>query len=283
MCRTTAAALSSQLLSSPRKVSLSSMFRQLSGVDGGGITTRMAEQSRHAGVRFLLTRPRAQAERFCAALGARFGPVPVIISPLLETRFLTADLGLCAHAGVVFTSEAGVEGLVRLTEARDIPAWCVGQRSAQAARAAGFSVVGTAADVARLVPLLIEGGSRGALLHARGRHVAGALRDDLAKAGVLLREAVVYEQATVALSAEALAALGDDAALILPLFSPRSARLAAEACRERQAPLRVAALSPAIAEAVAALRAEVVVTSREPDEASLLDAIGRLMWLDRAP
>ncbi len=88
----------------------------------------------------LLTRPAAQNARFAAQVTARFGPgVRFVDSPLLAPRFLDPTLPAGPFDAVVFTSETGVAGYRRLTAEQALPAWCVGPRTAEAARAAGFA------------------------------------------------------------------------------------------------------------------------------------------------
>ena len=59
----------------------------------------------------------------------------------------------------------------------------------------------------------------------------------------------VYDQQALPLSAAGRALLRGQAPVVLPLFSPRSARLAAQAARDAAAPLWLAAISAAAAAA----------------------------------
>src|SRR5690606_9859177 len=110
--RTTAAAVSSQLLSMPRKVRLSLMGRRLPEGSPAGNTSAMASQSRQP---FLLTRPARQGARFAAALRQRFGEgIRLVTSPLLAPLFLRPELPAGA-ATLIFTSETGVEAFRRIS------------------------------------------------------------------------------------------------------------------------------------------------------------------------
>ena len=82
----------------------------------------------------LLTRPEGASRRFAAAVqGALGGGWRVVISPLMETRFLTVPLPDCDT--LAFTSETAVRAVARLGTDRRALAWCVGPRTEEAARA----------------------------------------------------------------------------------------------------------------------------------------------------
>jgi uroporphyrinogen-III synthase len=71
----------------------------------------------------------------------------------------------------------------------------------------------------------------GPFLHVRGRHAAGDLLGRLAAAGVPAKAAEIYDQRACALGAEAERLLAAGRADVLALFSPRTARLFADAAR----------------------------------------------------
>lgn len=175
----------------------------------------------------LLTRPGPQSLRFAGMVsGAR-----VVISPVLRIVGLEFDRAQADRAArLVFTSENAVAfagaGWGR-------PALCVGPRTAQAAQAAGFAAVEGPGDAQRMLPML---GDWADALHLHGLHRAM----ELPLAGI-----AVYDQQAQPLTPEAREALAGDAPVILPLFSPRSARLlAAElGAIPARAPLAVVAIS----------------------------------------
>lgn len=180
----------------------------------------------------LLTRPDAESRQFAATLPQ----VPAVISPIMVIVPVAYDAARLAGAeGFVFTSGHAVAsaapGLGRL-------ALCVGQRTAEIAKAAGFSVIEGPGDAEGLVPLIEQSPVR--LIHPRGRHVARPLP---------VEDVVVYDQVARPLSTQAQRLLGNPGIVIAPLFSPRSARLLAEAAGGARASLRVAAISQATLDA----------------------------------
>jgi uroporphyrinogen-III synthase len=246
----------------------------------------MARQSRPAVLPpFLLTRPAAQGDRFADELRTRFGPaMRVVLSPLLMPDYLNAALPGDV-TGVIFTSETGVAALGRLRPARGLPAWCVGDRTAQAARLEGYEARSAAGDAAALVAAILAEAPGGPLLHARGEDSRGAVAERLTAAGIPTSEALVYAQRPAPLTDEARHLLGGTDPVIVPLFSPRTAALLVTALTDipAPAPVWVVSLSPAVAEAAAPLAPVRQAIARSPDASALLDAAEGLIAAPAQP
>lgn len=226
----------------------------------------------------LLTRPAAASQRFADGFRARFGADwPIVISPLMETRLLSPDLPETPFAHVAFTSETAVAAYSRLTRDRTPTTWCVGQRTAQAAQAAGFAARQGQGDAETLIKLIRTERPAGPFLWPHGAHLARDLAADLGAAGFDVTSLQVYAQRAIGPTAEAMALLAGDSPVLLPLFSPRSARLAADAFAAHVAPIRVAALSQAVAKAAAGLSPERLSIARTPESECLLDALAALI------
>ncbi|QYK41973.1 MAG: uroporphyrinogen-III synthase [Paracoccaceae bacterium] len=224
--------------------------------------------------RILLTRPAAQGMRFARDLLARLPGAEILHSPLLAPAFLSPPQPAAMPDAVIFTSETGVEAARRLGWPLPDRAWCVGDRTAAVATAAGFRARSAGGDAAALVGLLLAGPRSGRLLHLRGADSRGEVAATLAAAGIPTDEAIIYEQRAQPLLPAARAWLDQTRKVIVPLFSPRTAQLfAAEASRAR-APLHIAALSDAVA-AAAPPAARVSVAAR-PDAAAMSDLIDSL-------
>ncbi len=198
---------------------------------------------------------------------------PVLIAPVTEIRALPGAPGLGGHAGAIFTSENGVRTLG--AEGRGRSAWCVGERTAAAAREAGFDAVAAGGDAEALVAAVVASGERGPFLHARGREARGGVAERLRAAGIGCDEAVVYDQVALPLSPEARDLLARDAPVLVPLFSPNSASRLAEALAGTvlHAPLLVAAMSPAVAEAWAGPAPLRLSVAQRPDGPAMLDVL----------
>ncbi|NBZ86709.1 uroporphyrinogen-III synthase [Stagnihabitans tardus] len=210
----------------------------------------------------LLTRPAPQSERFAAALG-----LDCLISPLIAPRFLFPAIP--PHEALILTSETGALAARGLAPCR---AFCVGDRTAATARALGFDATSASGDAEALIALILSA-PVAPLLHLRGREARGEIAARLTAAGVPTAEALAYAQEEQDLTAEAQAALRGQTPVIAPLFSPRSAQiLAAEAKRiGATAPLRVVAMSQAVAQAARSLDPSALIAAR-PDGDSMLEA-----------
>lgn len=236
----------------------------------------------------LITRPEPGGTRFEAQLRAKFGDVPVCLSPILEIVPQPGAVPLEGVRGLIFTSQYGVEQFVARVTGRDFSVFTVGAATGAAARLAGFAEVTEAeGDAASLVEMIVAREIDGPLLHLRGGVAAGDVAGDLKAAGIETRVAILYRQQEAAATPEAKALLAGDAPVIVPLFSPRSAALWFAQSTPR-APLVMIAISAAAARAVPEGAGSVFV-AQTPDAEAMLrcvpDAIAaakRLEGVNRA-
>ncbi|MCF3973656.1 uroporphyrinogen-III synthase [Paracoccus salsus] len=206
----------------------------------------------------LLTRPLADSRRFAAMLP----DLPAVISPILRIVPVPHDAERLAKAeALVFTSRHAIPAA---GPGRGRSAFCVGSHTAEAARKAGFDVIQGPGDAAGLAALIPDRTMR--LVHPHGTHLARRLP---------VEGMVVYDQVQWPLSNEATRLLAGDDPVIVPLFSPRSARLLADAVRSPRAPLWVAALSGAVLEMWDS-PSDRAITAASPDADALAAAICRL-------
>ena len=186
-----------------------------------------------------------------------------VVAPLLETVPLDARPPALSEA-VAFTSPNGPRVYSGPT---GIPAWCVGEATAEAARAKGFGDVRRGGlDVADLAARLTYELDR-PLVHWAGAHVAGDLVGALRDAGHSVRRAVAYR-------AEAVSGcpVAEPVEIVL-LHSPRAARLFADIAPE-MARLAVC-LSPRVERVVEPVPDLRRFTAEEPTEAALMTALSR--------
>jgi uroporphyrinogen-III synthase len=241
----------------------------------------MVTQSRAKSVPLLLTRPTAQGADFAERLTARFGDqLTIIKTPLLAPRFFAPVLPPGPFSGLILTSQTGVEAYLRLAGAHNLPkeVFCVGERTASAARAAQLHPVVVADDAANLILQIKALRPTGRLLHLRGREARGNISFLLDSAGIDTSEAVIYAQEECHLTAQAQTILMQTGPVIVPLFSPRSATIfAAEMARIGGiSPLRVASMSGDIAAEATQLTARIIIATK-PDAAAMLKAVALLL------
>ena len=220
----------------------------------------------------LITRPEPQASRFAAELTAALGEmVAPVLSPLMNQVTLAPPVPQAT--ALVLTSESAALALPGLADPLPALAYCVGERTAAAARAAGLKAVSAGGDAATLAALIGARHGAGPILWLRGEDVTGDLAGALAAQGIALAQAVVYRQEPQPLSAAARALLSGHGPVIVPLFSPRSARLFAQAAEGASALLHLCALSPTVAEAALTLPAVSRTVADRPTGGALLAAI----------
>ncbi|GIX12418.1 MAG: hypothetical protein KatS3mg118_0377 [Paracoccaceae bacterium] len=241
-----------------------------------------------APIRLLVTRPLPQGQEFAAALAARwpdrFDPV---FWPLLHIEQEPAPLELEGVQALMFTSANGVAAFARASDRRDLPALCVGEGTAEAARRAGLaaeSADGDAGALARLAAAAwLPGG--GDLLHVRGRDSAGDLAGALRAEGIGVREVILYSaRAAGSVPPDIAALLAEGGIDAITLFSPRSARILAAFAAEAAGAGRgwaldrasAIAISPAAAAPLAGLGFARIITAPRPDRAGMLAALDGL-------
>lgn len=234
------------------------------------------------GMPVLLTRPAAQCTRFGALLQTRFpGRLRLVTSPLIAPTWVYNAVPARPWRAILLTSETGAEaaGLRRLRDRLPPVAVCVGHRTAEVATAAGFQALVAGGDAASLVGLVQERGMPGPLLHLCGRDTRGDIAATLTAAGIETTAVTVYDQQPQPLNAAGLALLCDMGPVILPIFSPRTATLlVAEVQRATlRAPLLLAALSPAVAEALSPLPRRAMQVAIRPDAEAMAETIGRML------
>ena len=152
-------------------------------------------------MRLLVTRPEEDAARTAQALRARGHAV--LVAPLLRIEAIDADLS-GSWTAVLMTSANAARVVATHRQAAallHLPAFTVGDRSAEAARAAGFREVisadGALPDLVRLVAGRLAG-DKARLLYLAGEDRAGDAMTELAAFAVDLRTIVVYRAAVAA-------------------------------------------------------------------------------------
>lgn len=179
----------------------------------------------------LLTRPEADSRRFAALLP----DWPALIAPILRIVQVPHDVErLRAARGLVFTSANAIPAA---GPGRGRLAICVGSRTGEMARQAGFTVQEGNGFAESLLPLIASAGD--ALIHPHGRHLAR----ELPVPGM-----IVYDQLSLKLNDLAQDLLAGSGPVVVPLFSPRSARILSEQTLQARAPLWLVAISRAAME-----------------------------------
>ena len=232
--------------------------------------------------RVLVTRSEPGASETAQRLAA-LGFQPAV-EPVFEIEPIE-DVALPAFDALAFTSANGVRVFARLNPRREVPVFCVGTRTAEAAREAGFgdarSADGDVSALARLISVGLPPGAR--LLHSGNEESRGDLAGQLGAQGVAGSFAATFRAAPAKSPGPVLAAhlKGEPSFDAVLIHSPRAAKIlsgflkADSATVRTHAPVHVAAISEAAAEALRpwALRVEIAL---QPNEEALLQALMRL-------
>lgn len=232
-------------------------------------------------MRIAVTRPKADAERTASALRQRGHEV--LVAPLMRVEPIAADLSGEWSATVITSANApgAIADDPALAALLKLKLFAVGERSANAARAAGFSDVESAGgDVRDLVKLIAErhAGATLPLLYLAGEDRATDLIGELAMHGIKADLRVVYRAVTVPFPEELIEALTANEIDTVLHYSRRSADNYVAGATT--AGIIDAAMKPrhvCLAEAVAAplVRAGAtrVAIALRPDEPALLDLL----------
>ena len=210
----------------------------------------------------------------------------VLVAPLLQVEMLAdAELGAGPWGALVMTSSNAAHAAARhprRAELTPLPVFAVGQRTAEAARTAGFSDVtsadGDMTDLVRLIGARCRGNSA-PLIYLAGADRAGDLAGELAAAGVRAATVVVYRAAaTAVLPVSVQAALGAGQLDGVLHFSRRSAEVYLDCAQTAGVLDRALApfhycLSRQVAEPLAAAGAGKVKIAPRPEEAALIDLV----------
>ena len=178
-------------------------------------------------MRLLVTRPERESEALKAALEARGHDVT--IAPLLSIHYFdNVSLPDREWQALLVTSANGARALGRLADValKQIPVLAVGEASAAAARAEGFTNVRAAeGDVHALDALAarVLDPAKGPLFHAAGSALAGDLKAMLEARGFEVVRLALYEAERQALPPHVLDMIGAGEFDGVLFFSPRTA------------------------------------------------------------
>ena len=226
----------------------------------------------------LMIRPSAQTDDFLTAFRAVTGKAPtVLVSPVL--RIASLDTPPLPQDGtlLLFTSVNGVAAWAAGSSQRDIPALCVGENTAQAARALGFvaqSADGTGEDLLKLALQRVTSGDK--VYYISGEEAALDLAVALATQGFHAQRLVLYAQRQVGLNDAARTALAQHRTIV-PVFSPKTAAyFGAQIAGLPLFDCRILCISTAAAAPFADLKQPPILADH-PTRAAMIAALDRLL------
>ncbi|MEM9575657.1 MAG: uroporphyrinogen-III synthase [Pseudomonadota bacterium] len=226
----------------------------------------------------LLTRPLGMNAEFAARFPKDLAHrLQFIDCPLIRIVSLQGQNGLEGDAQAIFTSSNGVRfappSLGRL-------AYCVGERTTEAARNAGWFSVHAGKNAVELIEYIAARDPKESLYHLCGKHQRGNVVEALIAKGMRAKRVVLYDQQLLPVPAGVLDSLKRDTPTIVPLFSPRgAAHFAGQVPESPRA--TVIAMSDAVAKAVRSTSDLKTVTCAHPTANAMLEAIENLTLAHR--
>ena len=151
----------------------------------------------------LLTRPQAQARHLADELMAQgVQPDQIIIDPILKIAPIEAHCDISAGTGLIITSANALSYLPAALRGSQLPCYCVGHSTSQAARALGLKAYHLADTAKALCEALPTRSHKGPLLHLRGTHTTLDMAKHFRSTSLRVENLVVYEQIALPLQAE---------------------------------------------------------------------------------
>jgi uroporphyrinogen-III synthase len=226
-------------------------------------------------MKVLLTRPADENARIAAMLeplGARCLAWPLTRIVPLVGRLEVPE----GTEAILFTSANAVRAFAAASPVRDLPALCVGDRTAACARAEGFAEVQSAGGDAAGLARLARDSRHRRFLHPRGREAAPLALDR----GRVEAPAVYAAEPAGPPPAEVADAFAEGALGVVTVWSPRNAAILRDWLGAERPPLGQTRLLGISAAAVAPLGeagfAEVAVPTR-PDARGMVERAGDLL------
>lgn len=234
-------------------------------------------------LRVLVTRPQPGASATAAIL-REIGFEPVLL-PLSETRAVeVAGAAVDGAEAVVVTSAAALRHApaALLTRLAALPCFAVGERTAEAARSAGFAQLrtgsGDAAGLAATVADLLPAGS--CLAYLCGRVRLPDFEAGLRAAGFEVAAIETYDTVPLYIEPDMLRQTLQDGPLDAVLvYSAKAAEALGELARREPAllrQLRFLCISPRVAAALAAPMARDAISASEPNEEAMIALLRRM-------
>jgi uroporphyrinogen-III synthase len=224
----------------------------------------------------LMTRPQEAAKRFVAQLPPVLRTrLNVVYAPLIGIEPITDKIDFGDARGLILTSANGVSVAAGLSNRRELPCFCVGETTTRTAQNAGWKAEYAGNNAEGLIETLHRIRPAGPLLHLRGKHARGNVAARLGALGLPTSEQVIYDQPLMPLSEGACRILHGPAPVVVPLFSPRTARQFANNVTG-SAPLYLTALSDAVAEPLRSLKYNQLLVASTPDSPAMVRLVKQL-------
>ena len=243
----------------------------------------------------LLTRPLADCQKLANEL-ANMG-FETMFEPLMEIKFFdNIVIDLTDIQALLFTSANGVHAFSKLSNTRDLTAYCVGDSTSKTAKSYGFShILNANGDVNDLADIIINNANinDGGLYHAAASIVAGELSRLLTAKSFKYQRAILYQAIySKKLHDDTITAISNQKINAILLFSPRTAITLLEnikkaslinaALMEKFAEISLFCLSQNVKDQIDSINWKEIVISNKPTQAALLNLVKERMGVSNA-
>ncbi|RPE64750.1 uroporphyrinogen-III synthase [Pacificibacter maritimus] len=218
----------------------------------------------------LITRPQDDGVLLAEKIQQRCRDAQVIVAPVLKIEPVHFELPSMKIDAIVLTSKHGVEAAA--ARCLDVPIFCVGDGTQRAAVQAGLNAVSAEGTWVELVALIRKSPCK-KLLYIRGEHVRVDLCAQLAAAGLETYSVVAYRQIACRFSADVRQEIALQQSIVLPLFSPRSAKIVSQNLDPYTGEITLISLSQAVADAWSGPMASKVICAKVPNSGAMFDLI----------
>lgn len=239
----------------------------------------------------LVTRPQPDNEATASALRAK--GLKVLLAPMLRFEPIAfQDDADARYGGIIVTSANAIRAIEAHLADRllKLPLFAVGERTADAARRAGFrDVIVAEGDAAALRDLIVAGvraktlKKASTLLYLAGADLAGDLAGELGERGFSIATHTTYRMIPVTnLPQDACDAFAANRIEAVLHYSRRSARAFLDAVQAAGVEISALAIpqcciSDVVASVVREVGATQVLVARSPDENGLFEALDRAL------
>jgi uroporphyrinogen-III synthase len=178
---------------------------------------------------------------------------------------------------LIFSSQNGVRHFAARPESAaflmGLPVYCVGERTAKAARARGATIAAMAETADALIAHVIAGNARSAL-YPCGAVRRPDLETGLGKAAILVHALTVYDALPVDGAARAVEHhLAEHQQTIVLLYAPSAAALLDRVAMPESGSVVLACLSEAVRQALAPQMQSIARVAAQPNEAALMQIV----------
>ncbi|WP_375279526.1 uroporphyrinogen-III synthase [Pseudooctadecabacter sp.] len=219
----------------------------------------------------LVTRPEGSAVAFVDELRIHTDAFEPIIAPAFG--FEDVPHSLPPFEMAIFTSKAGVS---TAPDGKGRVAWCVGDVTAQAARAKGYAPRSARGDASVLVEVILAQRPTSSMMHIRGETSHGDVSSHLTAAGLNCVDVVTYRKSRLGRPAGLAEALLAGRSLILPVFSAETVSILGDWGLPWSG-AHVVAISPKVAQSAEVMQPMAITVVETPEVASMTQAVVRLI------